>query len=73
MDYIINKNSKLDTDCHKIHLISCKRKPQDKNIIKLEECICPMDAVIKAKECYCNVEFCKYCCKHLLSYNKISA
>lgn len=67
MEFIINKNSKLDNDCHKIHLIHCSKSPTEKNIIKLGECVCPVEAIRRAKEYYENVNFCKYCCKEILS------
>lgn len=71
MNFIMNKNSKLGTDCHKIHLIGCTKKPKEENTIKLGECICPIEAIRRAKEYYKNVKFCKHCCKELLKQYKI--
>lgn len=57
--YILNKKTR------KMHRDNCKRKPNEKNIIKLKEKICPVLAKYEAQMYYKNVEVCSYCCKEL--------
>lgn len=65
MKYILNKNAQFGTGCHKIHTIECTKRPREENTIDLKECICPIEAKIRAKEYYSIVSGCKYCCKQI--------
>ena len=63
--YILNKKARTSTKIHKIHRQNCKRRPKGKNIIYLEEKICPLAAQIEAKKYFENVDGCCYCCKEI--------
>lgn len=69
MKYTLSKKGQIGTGCHKIHTVECKWRPSDRNAIDLKECMCPIEAMNKAKKYYSNINGCKYCCKEI--YYKI--
>jgi len=65
MRYILNKNAQMGTGHHKIHTRECKKRPNEENIIDLDECFCLMEAKDRAKQYYLNVSECRYCCNKI--------
>lgn len=65
MLYLVNKNAQIETGDHKIHKITCKRKPKDINVIKLKDVYDSKVALCEAKKYFFNVDGCKYCCPEI--------
>ncbi len=63
--YIVNKRAQNKNGCHKIHINTCKRCPQEDNQIDLGKCMCPIEAKSRAKEYFKVVNGCKYCCNEI--------
>ena len=47
--YIVNKRAQNKNGCHKIHINTCKRCPQEDNQIDLGKCMCPIEAKAELK------------------------
>lgn len=62
---ILNKNGQVNDETRKIHTLECSKIPKEENRIYLKDCICPVDAVVKAKMYYSKVSWCKLCHKKL--------
>ena len=59
MRYVVNKNAQIKTGDHKIHKITCKRKPKIKDVYDSKVALC------EAKKHFFNVDGCKYCCPEI--------
>lgn len=65
MIYILNKNGQVKDETRKMHTLECGKLPKEENRIYLKDCICPVDAMLKAKTYYSKVSHCKLCNKKI--------